>query len=132
MRTYILRRLLLSIPTLFLVSLVVFFMIRLIPGSIIDIMIVQTELVSPSDMARVKEQLGLDVPVHLQYARWMWDIVGHGSFGSSLWTKLPVTHEILARVPVTLELGLLALIVAQLIAVPIGIYSAIPAPSERS
>jgi len=125
MRTYIIRRLLLIIPTLILASLIVFFMIRLIPGEVVDMMVGEHEVVTKMDRAQIEHALGLDVPVHIQYVRWVGDIVMHGSLGKSLWKQMPVTGLILTRLPVTLELGLLALIVAQLIALPIGIYSSI-------
>jgi len=125
MRTYIIRRLLLIIPTLILASLIVFFMIRLIPGEVIDMMVGEHEVVTKMDREAIEHALGLDVPIHVQYGRWVGDIVLHGSLGESLWKKIPVTGLILERLPVTLELGLLALIVAQLIALPIGIYSSI-------
>ena len=125
MRTYIIRRLLLIIPTLIMASLIVFFMIRLIPGEVIDMMVGEHEVVTKMDREAIEHALGLDVPIHIQYGRWVGDIVLHGSLGESLWKKIPVTGLILERLPVTLELGLLALIVAQLIALPIGIYSSI-------
>jgi len=125
MRTYIIRRLLLIIPTLILASLIVFFMIRLIPGEVIDMMVGEHEVVTKMDREAIEHALGLDVPIHVQYGRWVGDIVLHGSLGNSLWKQIPVTGLILERLPVTLELGLLALIVAQLVALPIGIYSSI-------
>ncbi len=136
MRVYIIRRLLLMIPTVFLVSLIIFFMIRLIPGSIIDIMIGQQLEMSGAAVDRdyLERELGLDVPVHVQYGRWLGIIPGadgkisgllQGDFGDSLWSQNPVIEEITARWPVTLELGFLALIVAQLIALPAGIISAL-------
>ncbi len=136
MRVYIIRRLLLMIPTVFLVSLIIFFMIRLIPGSIIDIMIGQQLEMSGVAVDRdyLERELGLDVPVHVQYGRWLGIIPNadgrisgllQGDFGDSLWSKNPVIEDITARWPVTLELGFLALIVAQLIALPAGIISAL-------
>ncbi len=136
MRVYIIRRLLLMIPTVFLVSLIIFFMIRLIPGSIIDIMIGQQLEMSGAAVDRdyLERELGLDVPVHVQYGRWLGIIPNadgrisgllQGDFGDSLWSQNPVIEDIAARWPVTLELGFLALIVAQLIALPAGIISAL-------
>ena len=125
MRAYIIRRVLLMILTMFLVSLIIFFMIRLIPGSIVDMIIQNVALVTPATRHAVEHELGLDVPAHVQYVRWMGNIIIHGDLGNSLWTKAPVIEEIAARWPVTLELGLLGFIVAQLIALPIGVYSAL-------
>lgn len=77
------------------------------------------------DREALEHALGLDVPIHIQYARWMRDIILHGSLGESLWRGTSVTGEIIDRLPVTFELGLLGIIISQLIALPIGIYSGI-------
>ena len=129
MRAYIVRRLVSIIPTLFIASLIVFLIIRLIPGDIIDQMVKEHEYVS--DVSRqmtrdvIKHTLGLDVPIYVQYGRWISGIFTHGSFGTSLWSKTEVTQEIIQRLPVTIELGFLAILVALVISLPIGIYSAI-------
>jgi len=129
MRNYIIRRLLLMIPTLFIVSIVIFLLIRLIPGSIVDAMIGQQEAISGGgiqvDRATVEKALGLDVPMLTQYGRWMGGIIMHGDLGNSLWRDTSVLEELAARWPVTVELGLLGLIIGQLIALPIGVYSAL-------
>lgn len=130
MRTYIIRRLLLMIPTMLVVSIVVFFMIRFIPGSVVEIMafrMVQSQSGGgePISIESIKHSLGLDLPVHLQYIDWMEGIFTRGDFGTSLWTNRPVTKEILKRIPVTFELGLLGFIIALLVALPVGIISAI-------
>jgi len=125
MRAYLIRRLLLIIPTLLLASLIVFCIIRLIPGNVIDLMVSEHESVTQMDRKAIERALGLDVPVHVQYGRWVWNILAHGSLGLSLWKKIPVTELLLARLPVTLELGLLALLIGVSVALPIGVYSAI-------
>ena len=139
MRTYIIRRLLLMIPTLFIVSLIVFFMIRLIPGTIVDAMVAEqmrggVGVMGEADREALEHALGLDVPVLTQYGRWVGVLRGvdgsfsgifQGDLGNSLWKGIPVTEEIAARWPATLELGVMGLIVAQLIALPIGIFSAL-------
>ncbi len=129
MRAYIIRRLLLMIPTLFLVSLIVFFGVRLLPGDIVDIIVGMSEgltsAVAPPTRADVEQQLGLDLPIITQYGQWLGNIILHGDFGTSFWKKLPVIDDILLRVPVTFELAFLSLIIGQLIALPIGIYSAL-------
>ncbi len=125
MRAYVIRRLVLIIPTLFLATLIIFFMIRLIPGNIIDLMVAEQQSVTGMDRAAVEHELGLDVPIHVQYGRWISNIFVHGSLGQSLWKKIPVTGMILERLPVTVELGLLALMIAVTVALPIGVYSAI-------
>ena len=127
MRTYLIRRLLLVIPTLFLASLIVFFVIRLVPGDVIDLMISTHDVSASAELDRemLEKALGLDVPIHIQYGHWMGNIILHGDLGNSLWKATPVVDEINARYPVTIELGILALVVALIIAFPIGIYSAI-------
>ena len=113
------------IPTLLIVSLIVFFTIRLLPGTIVDLMVTQYEVVTEMDRAAIEHALGIDVPIFTQYGRWIGAIVLHGDLGDSLWKGTPVVELIAARWPVTLELGLLALVIGQIIALPIGIYSAL-------
>jgi len=128
MRNYIIRRVILMIPTLFLVSVVVFLTIRLIPGDVIELMAIemgQTTQGEQINFEAIREMLGMNVPAHIQYINWMKNIFLHGDFGDSLWTGRSVTEQIIARLPVTFELGLLAFLIAQIIAIPIGIYSAI-------
>ena len=126
MRAYIIKRLLLTIPVLFIVTILVFFTLRLIPGDVITIMIESSKIPLWEGAREALEQkLGLDVPWYTQYGRWIRDIFLHGSLGTSLWGPAPVTEEILGRLPVSIELGLLALVVAQIVGLPIGIYSAL-------
>jgi peptide/nickel transport system permease protein len=126
MKTYVARRLLALVPTLFFASLIVFVTVRLIPGDVIDLMLSQND-VSASKLTRDQliAALGLDKPMWEQYALWMGGILLRGDFGQSLWQNTPVAELLLARMPVTLELGFLALIVALAVAIPIGVYSAI-------
>jgi peptide/nickel transport system permease protein len=88
-------------------------------------MVAEQQSVTGMDRAAVEHELGLDVPIHVQYGRWISNIFVHGSLGQSLWKKIPVTGMILERLPVTVELGFLALIIAVTVALPIGVYSAI-------
>ena len=127
MRTYIIRRLLLMIPTLLLVSILVFSLIRFIPGDVIDAMLGSTYLGGSADnRAELERFLGLDVPAHVQYARWIGNMVLHGTLGKSLLgSAITIEEQILRRLPVTLELGLLAIAIGLVIALPVGIYSAI-------
>ncbi len=127
MTNYIIKRLLLLIPTLFIVSVIVFFLVRYVPGSAVDV--IEATLSQGGtigiDRAAIEHALGLDVPAHIQYVRWMGNIFLHGDFGNSIIQGKPVLEMVLAKVPVTLELGLLALVISTLIGVPIGIYSAV-------
>ena len=127
MRDYVIRRLLLVVVTLWLVSLIVFMMLQMIPGDIVDSMIAELERRGRAGVDRetLVRMLGLDVPVYVQYGRWIRDIVLHGNLGVALSHGLPVTEQIFSRVGVTLELGVLAIIIAVLISLPIGILSAI-------
>jgi len=121
------------IPTLFMVSLIIFLLTHLIPGDIIDAMQAGvTDVKLPR--ADLERQLGLDVPLMHQYGRWMGVVpqadgnfrgVFQGDLGSSLWRKVPVLQLVAQKWPVTVELSLMALIIAQLIALPIGVYSAL-------
>ena len=127
MRAYIIRRLLLLIPTLFILSILVFLSVRFIPGDVMDAMVLRLGYfdVSVVDREALAEKLGLDKPVWVQYGRWSRDIFVHGTLGTSLMHERPVAERILERLPVTLELGLLAIFIGLLIALPVGIYSAI-------
>ncbi len=126
MRAYVLRRLLALVPTLFIASLIVFTTVRLIPGDVIDMMLSQND-VGADKLSRdqLVAALGLDRPLWTQYVSWMSDILLRADFGRSLWQNSPVLDQLLDRMPVTFELGLMALIVALLLAIPIGVYSAI-------
>ena len=128
MRAYIIRRLFLVIPTLFLLTILVFLSVRFIPGDVIDAMLGRMEFGMSGgaiDREALEHRLGLDVPVHVQYGRWIGDILLHGSLGRSLMGGWTVEERILDRLPVTIELGLLAMVIGLVIALPVGIYSAI-------
>ena len=127
MRTYIIRRLLLMIPTLLLVSILVFSLIRFIPGDAIDAVLAGAYRGGSAETrAELERALGLDVPAHVQYARWIGNMVLHGTLGKSLLgSAITIEEQILRRLPVTLELGLLAIAIGLVIALPVGIYSAI-------
>ena len=126
MRAYFIRRLLLVIPTLFILSILVFLTVRFIPGDAIDLMADNVAGGGGAiDREALERMLGLDVPVYVQYGRWIGDILLHGTLGESLWGASPVEMEILRRLPVTIQLGLMAIVIALLIALPVGIYSAI-------
>jgi len=125
MYAYIMRRLLALIPTLFFASLIVFVTVRLIPGSVIDMMLSQNDIAADK-MGRDQliSALGLDKPMWEQYLAWAGGILLHGDFGRSLWQNAPVAELLAARLPVTFQLGFMALVVALTVAIPIGAYSA--------
>ena len=125
MRDYLFKRVLLVIPTLLLISVVVFLIMRLMPGDIVD-SIMQRVIARGGTVDReaIERAFGLDVPIHVQYGRWIGDIFLHGNLGDSLRSGQPVTREIFSRVGVTFELGLFAIVTALLLGLPIGVYSA--------
>jgi peptide/nickel transport system permease protein len=121
-RQYILKRLLLIIPTLLLVTVIVFALTRLIPGDVVVLMFEEKAYAKDLDALRAK--LGLDKPLYMQYAAWVGKVV-QGDLGESLWTKRPVLEEVIRRLPVSAELGAMAIVVALLLALPVGVLSAI-------
>ena len=128
MRIYIIRRLLLIIPTLFILSILVFLSVRFIPGDVIDVMVARMihYVEGGVDREALERMLGLDVPLYVQYGRWIGDILLHGTLGESLHGgTVSIEEKIIGRLPVTLELGVLAIVIGLLIALPVGIYSAI-------
>ena len=140
MRAYIIRRLLLIIPTLFILTILVFLSARFIPGDTIDAMLGRLSYQAVFlDREALVHMLGLDVPVHVQYGRWIgvlptpdW-ITGEshfkgllqGTLGESLMGSWTVEEKIIGRLPVTIELGVMAIVIGLVIALPVGIYSAI-------
>lgn len=132
MLAYTIRRLLLAVVTVFIVSFLAFLLMHLIPGTIVDAIVAQQLTIGDVgglDIVAVKEQvearLGLDRPFLVQYGYWLGNIILHGDLGKSFWSDAPVLKEIGARWPVTLELSFLGIIISQLMALPIGIYSAL-------
>jgi peptide/nickel transport system permease protein len=122
-KRYFLRRLALAVPTLFLVSLIVFAMMRLMPGDVATRM-VEGHAYAPT-LAALRHDLGLDRPMHVQYLEWIGGIVTRGDFGRSFWTRQPILEEFDRRFPVTLELALLTILVSVVIGVAVGIMSAV-------
>ena len=126
MRAYIIRRLLLVIPTLFILSVLVFLSVRFIPGDIIGAMASRMMSVGGEvDREALERMLGLDVPVYVQYGRWIGDILLRGTLGESLLGGWRIEERMLGRLPVTAKLGLLAILIGLVIALPVGIYSAV-------
>ena len=126
MRAYIVRRLILVIPTLFILSTIVFLTVRFIPGDAIDAMVSSSDyLALDLDRETLMKQLGLDVPMHVQYAKWMQGMLLSGTFGDSLMGAWKVEERIVTRLPVTVQLGVMAIVIGMLISLPVGIYSAI-------
>jgi peptide/nickel transport system permease protein len=123
MRQYVLRRIALAIPTLVLVSVIVFAIMRLMPGDVV-IRMVEGHAYAPTVEA-LRKELGLDRPAYLQYAEWVGGILFRGDFGNSYWTRQPIWDEFISRFPVTLGLAALTILSSVVIGVLVGIVSAV-------
>ena len=123
MRRYVLRRLGLAVPTLGLVSVIVFGMMRLMPGDAVMRM-VEGHAYAPTIEA-LRKELGLDRPAYRQYLEWIGGIVLRGDFGNSYWTRQPILDEFVGRFPVTLELAALTILVSVVLGVLVGVVSAV-------
>jgi len=119
---YVLRRLLVAISSLVIASLVVFSLPRMIPGDVVQLML--EERAYGKDLEDLRAKLGLNRPIYVQYFEWSGRVV-QGQLGESLWTKRPVLEELARRLPVSLKLGLLALVFSLSIALPVGILAAV-------
>jgi peptide/nickel transport system permease protein len=122
MLIFIVRRLLSAIPTLILVSLFVFTLQKLLPGD--PVLAMAGEERDPAVMAYLREKYRLNDPAPLQYLHWVGNVL-QGDFGTSLRTEQPVTTLLASKLPVTLELAVLALLIALLIGIPTGVISAV-------
>jgi peptide/nickel transport system permease protein len=119
---YILRRLVVMIPVAFLASVMLFALLKLTPGD--PVLIMLGERVTAQNYEALRHDLGLDQPYPVQYARWLGHVV-QGDFGKSIRNGGPVRDEIVARLPATLQLGVAALVLGLLVAVPLGILAAV-------
>jgi peptide/nickel transport system permease protein len=124
MRTYIARRIVQGLLVLWLVSLLIFSLVRILPGDAVIMQLDQAAAPTPDVLKRARQELGLDRPFLAQYRTWMANAV-QGDFGRSLITRRPVAEELLKRINLTTHLAVLSVIVALLIALPIGVLSAV-------
>ncbi|WP_173089099.1 ABC transporter permease [Devosia sp. 1635] len=122
MISFILRRILISIPTLLLVSLLVFGLLKLLPGD--PAVALAGQEPDPQVIEALRVKYGLDQPVYIQYFKWLSGIL-QGDFGLSVRTRLPIGETILQRLPVTIQLSLQAMLIALLIGIPAGVLAAI-------
>jgi ABC-type dipeptide/oligopeptide/nickel transport system permease component len=122
MAKYIIRRLLLVIPTALLAVTLVFFLFRLAPGDVVRI--IAGERATEEEVAQMRQQLGLDDPILVQYGRYLWGLA-HGDLGRSLAYRREVLGEILRVAPATLELALAGVVVSTLIGIVTGVISAV-------
>ena len=120
---FLLRRLLLALLALFGVTVLVFVLVRLIPGDVVTNLVGLDARPTPEQLANLRRLFGLDQPIHVQFGIWFGALIS-GDLGQSLRTGRPIADDLLLRLPVTLELALLALAVALLIAIPLGVIAA--------
>ena len=128
MGAYVIRRLLWIPVTVIAVSMIVFLLVRFIPGNVVDLIIAQmepTNLDLAANRQIIMHALGLDAPVYIQYVRWVSNIVFHGSLGTSLWDSTNIASDIMQRLPVTMELGIMGVLFGIMISIPIGVFAAI-------
>ena len=123
---YILKRFLLMIPTLIGVAAIIFLLLRVIPGDVVEAKFMTGEAQGVSDQVMVEERakLGLDKPVWQQFGIWAWGVL-HLDLGTSMWTGSPITEEIKLRFALSLQVALMATVVATTLAIPLGIIAAL-------
>jgi peptide/nickel transport system permease protein len=124
MRMYVVRRLLHGLLVLWLVSLVIFSLVRILPGDAVIMQLDQAAAPTPEILARARQELGLERPFLVQYCSWITSAV-QGDLGRSLITRRSVTQELLKRINLTCHLAMMSIIVAMLIALPVGVLSAV-------
>jgi peptide/nickel transport system permease protein len=128
MYQYISRRIFLFIPTLLLATILVFVLFWVVPGDAAMMILTGEEgeggRVSAQELQNLRHQLGLDRPVYVQYADWLWSLL-KGDLGTSIWYKIPVIEELKGRFVITLELAVMAILMAFVAAVPLGVISAV-------
>lgn len=122
MHLYILRRLLAAIPTLLGVSILIFIMMRIVPGNIVDQMGQRDVQLTPQQVAALEHQYGLDRPLAVQYFQWLGGVV-RGDLGTSMWSGKPVWSDLQRRAPVSIELGLLGWIIGLTVGISAGVIS---------
>ncbi len=124
MFAYIARRLALMLVTLFGISVIIFVLLRIVPGNIVDILFDAAGFVDPADKANLERELGLDQSIVVQYLRWIGGLL-HGDLGYSYVSEKPALDEILPRLPITARLAGLALLFSASIGIPLGVISAV-------
>ena len=123
MYKYAIRRLLLAVPVLVLSSLIVFALMRVMPGDALTALMAESGNVSERELQKLRKELGLDLPYYEQYLIWAWQMVSLDP-GYSIFTNEPIPVALKKSIPVTIELALLAMIMGLAIAIPVGVLSA--------
>jgi peptide/nickel transport system permease protein len=121
---YLIRRFLLMLLTLFGISIVVFVLLRVVPGNIADILFSASGMINPEDKLEIERQLGLDKSLLVQYVQWISGLA-HGDLGYSYVSEKPALQEILPRLPISAKLAAMALTFAVLLGIPLGVISAV-------
>jgi peptide/nickel transport system permease protein len=121
---YLIRRFLLMLLTLFGISVLVFVLLRVVPGNIADILFSAAGMINPEDKLDIERQLGLDQPIYVQYVTWI-NGLAHGDLGYSYVSEKPALQEILPRLPISAKLAGMALCFAILFGIPLGVISAV-------
>jgi peptide/nickel transport system permease protein len=129
MNRYILRRLVLLIPTLFGMSLLIFVMLRLLPGDIVDALVGLDPTITDEAKEELRRSFGLTAPWPVQYFNWISDIL-RGDLGTSFRSREPIADQLLRALPITLQLAVLAIIMSVVVAIPLGILSALRQNSQ--
>ena len=124
MFAYIVRRLALMLVTLIGISIIIFVLLRVVPGNIVDILFDAAGFVDPTDKANLEKELGLNLPIYQQYLNWIGGLL-HGDLGYSYVSEKPALQEILPRIPITARLAGLALLFSASIGIPLGVISAV-------
>lgn len=124
MPAYIARRFMLMLLTLFGMSVLIFVLLRLMPGNVADILFDASGFIDPAERARIEEELGLDQPVVTQYVQWIGALL-RGDLGFSYVSERPAIEEILPRIPVTAQLAAWSLLFSVVLGVPLGVISAV-------
>ncbi len=125
--SYLIQRVLLYIPIILLVTVLVFLLMRVIPGDPALLILAGTSgdgSFKKEDLLKLRAELGTDRPLHAQYGTWLWGLV-HGDLGISLFYRTPIKKELGPRIPATLELAFLAVLISVVLAVPLGALSAV-------
>ena len=128
MRRYAIKRVLVGIPTVFGAALLIFIIMRVIPGDVAVLILIggaeEEEQIREEDLQALRAQLGLDKPLPVQFLTWMVDLA-RWDLGESLWTRQPITDLITRRFPLTIQLAFMAIVISWTVAVPVGIISAL-------
>jgi peptide/nickel transport system permease protein len=125
MTRYVVKRLLLMLPTLLGVAVIIFLLMRVVPGDVVELRFAgESSFASKENLQIERTRLGLDKPMWTQFVDWMWGIV-RLDFGRSMWTGAPISEEIRLRFALSLQLAIMATLIAVLLAIPLGVLAAL-------